>query len=150
MSALEENRREENIYSCETADADASPAHGSAPKADPKVDRDDVQEIWRHYRTHHPQAVAAIKSSRKEHKLIKQRLEDFGADDLKRAIDGYHRSPWHTGQNPTQKKYLSLELTLRDISPVQTGLEMLETASGNGAEPRNLVDYRRDGRDTEH
>lgn len=149
-SPLEENRREENIYSREATDADAPGEIESGSKPDPKTDRDDIQEVWSHYRAHHPQTVAVLRASRKEYKLIRQRLDDFGVDDLKRAIDGYHRSPWHTGGNPDRKKYLSLELMLRDIGHVTTGLEMLEQAtSGNGA-PRRLIDSLPGARDTEH
>jgi hypothetical protein len=93
---------------------------------DPKVARDDVNEVWQHYRTYHPRTTIRLKADRKEHRLIRARLSDFAVDDLRQAIDGYHGSDWHTGQNERGKKYLSLELMMRDISHVQAGIEMAE------------------------
>lgn len=132
----------------QTCEPDGSTLDGSTPKGNPKTNRDDIQEVWQHYRTHHPKSARVLRSGRKEHKLIKQRLEDFGADDLKAAIDGYHRSPWHTGQNDHNRQYLQLELILRDLGHVQAGLEMLEKFNGSAGQPRNLLDYRLDGDDT--
>ena len=70
--------------------------------------------------------------------MIRERLTDFPVDRLKLAIDGYHRSPWHTGQNKRQTKYLSLELMMRDIGHVQSGLEFAGTASDINNQPRRL------------
>lgn len=98
---------------------------------DPRSARDDVQEIWAHYRTHHPGTAKALKSNRKEYQLIKARLQDFDVDTLKQAIDGYHKSPFHTGQNDRGTKYLALTLIMRSISHVQAGVEML-SSNGKG------------------
>lgn len=134
--ALEENRREENKDIRQTRPnlknvkqpgaGPTSPAGAADLDVSPKVARDDVNEVWQHYRTHHPRAPAVLKASRKESRLIRQRLEDFAPDELKAAIDGYHRSPFHNGQNDRGAKYLSLELMMRDVSKVQAGLELLE------------------------
>jgi len=99
---------------------------------------DDIQEVWQHYRTHHPGTAKRLTSGRKEYQLIKARLEDFDADQLKASIDGFHKSPWHTGQNPDGKRYLSLALMMRDISHVQSGLEMLTARPSDNGRPRTL------------
>jgi hypothetical protein len=109
---------------------------------DPKSDKGpvdaSVDRVWQHYRVHHPKSPRELKSSRKEYRLIKQRLEDFDVETLQRSIDGYHRSPFHTGANDRGKRYLSLALILRDISHVQAGLEFAEPAGGGNGSKRLL------------
>ena len=91
---------------------------------------DAVRQIWNHYRTHHKSAAKVLRSGRKEYRLIKQRLADgYTVDDLKRCIDGYHKSPHHLGDNDRGTKYLSAELFFRDASHVQRGIEF---ADGSG------------------
>ena len=131
-SSLEENRIEENIlHTCrpnEPLNDRATTSGGPGAKAPAVADhlddgssparrRDDIQEVWSHYRTHHPRVAAELKSARPEYRLIRQRLEDYAVDDLKQAIDGYHRSPWHNGQNDRNRKYLSLELMPNHSKP---------------------------------
>jgi hypothetical protein len=100
--------------------------------------RDDIQEIWRHYRGHHPSAAKALKSDRKEYQLIRSRLEDFGVDQLKAAIDGYHRSSFHCGDNKDGKRYQGLTLIMRDVTHVQAGIEMLTAKPSDNGRPRTL------------
>lgn len=62
----------------------------------------------------------------KRRDLIDRRLgEGHRVEDLKAAIDGYSKSPWHLGQNPDGKKYLKLELMLRDAAHIEAGLDLL-------------------------
>lgn len=117
----------------------AAPAVPVQESTDPKVQRDDIQEIWQHYRTHHPGTAKILRSDRKEYTLIRARLQDYDVASLKAAIDGYHKSPFHTGQNDRGTKYLALTLIMRSISHVQTGLEMLQSKSNGGpGAPRRL------------
>ena len=103
------------------------------------TDSDLICEIWDHYRTHHKSAAKILKSGRKEYRLIKARLgEGYTIDDLKRAIDGYHRSPFHCGQNDRGTKYLTAALIFRDASHVQTGIELAGAVKSNGHQPRPL------------
>lgn len=106
----------------------------------PKAARDDIQEIWQHYRIHHPKTTKVLRSDRKEYRLIRAALQDFAIADVKSAIDGYHRSPFHCGQNDRNKRYLSLDLILRDISHIQTGLEMLQPGSNGGPQGKRMLD----------
>jgi hypothetical protein len=87
----------------------------------------DVLAVFAHYRTHHPRAFLTPKKNSKEWKLIRARMaEGYGAEDLKRAIDGNHVSPFHCGENERGAKYNSLELIVRDGGKVQTFIEALE------------------------
>lgn len=123
------------------ADAPALSANGNGQEKtidDPKIARDDIQEIWQHYRAHHPGTAKVLRSNRKEYELIRARLQDFDADTIRAAIDGYHRSPFHMGDNDRGKSYLSLTLILRDISHVQAGLEMTAKRLDVGPKTRIL------------
>jgi hypothetical protein len=117
MSALEEKRREEKRK--EKKHYVAYERH---------VEK--VKIVWSHYRTYHSKTPKELKPKRKEYRLLADRLDDFDGDvePLKQAIDGYHRSPFHLGQNERQKTYLSLELIMRDISHVQTGIEFVKSS----------------------
>ena len=85
----------------------------------------DIQTVWGAYREEHPSCTATLKSSRKEYKLIQARLRDgFSVSDLVAAVRGYHRSPFHNGLNDSGKKYLGLELMMRDAPHVEAGIEM--------------------------
>jgi hypothetical protein len=87
-----------------------------------------------HYCDLHPRA----KPGDKERRLIQARLKDgFTADDLIDAIDGNHRDPHCSGQNPTSnptgKKYHNLTLIMKDASKVQQYMEVpLHIAVGAG------------------
>ena len=87
-----------------------------------------IDDIWSWYKRHHSRA--GKKMGAKEAKLCRARLKDFSPDDIKLAIDGYHRSPYHCGQNDTGTKYQSLELILRDNGKVQRGIEFATEVDG--------------------
>lgn len=88
----------------------------------------DVMSVLAHYQRLHPLSKLTEKS--KEGRLIRDRLaEGYSAEDLCRAIDGYHRSPHHTGENDRRTKYLSLELFMRDSKHVQAGIEFLDRSA---------------------
>ena len=86
-----------------------------------------VQTVWGAYREFHPSCAGIIKSTRKEYRLILARMKDgFSVPDLIKAIHGYHRSPFHNGMNDSGKKYLGLELMVRDSPHVEAGIEMAD------------------------
>lgn len=86
-----------------------------------------ILEVFAHYRTYHPRAFPAPKRNSKEWKSIRARMaEGYGVDDLRRAIDGNHVSPFHCGENPGGTKYNALELIVRDGGKVQTFIEALD------------------------
>lgn len=84
---------------------------------------DDIRRVFDHYRTHHPRAMRNPQAESLEWRRIAARLvEGSTVDELCRAIDGYHRSPWHCGVNDTGAKYLDLALIMRDGTHVERGL----------------------------
>jgi len=86
-----------------------------------------AEVVVSHYRTHHPKA----RPGDRETKLIRQRLtEGYSPEDLCRAIDGYHRSRFHCGENDKGLKYLGLELIMRDSKHVTAGIELAEARAG--------------------
>ena len=67
----------------------------------------EVIEAW--IQLGHP----GCRMSEKRRKLVRDRLKDgYSTKDLVEAMQGLHRSRWHTGQNPGGKKYLSIERAL--------------------------------------
>jgi hypothetical protein len=87
-----------------------------------------VKQVFDHYRTYHPGYVPIPTSDHAQWKQISARLkEGYTVDDLKAAIDGCHRSPFHQGENDRGRKYDSLELIMRP-NKVQQFIEMPETA----------------------
>jgi hypothetical protein len=90
-----------------------------------------IEAVYAHWRTYHPRSYPLPRSSQKEWRQIVARLQEgYLADDLCQAIDGMHRSPWHLGENPGGKKYLSLELCLRTASQVEKFRELAEQPQG--------------------
>jgi 5-methylcytosine-specific restriction endonuclease McrA len=122
-----------------------SPSPSPSPKPSPKKPRapravsrsGGVDLVWAHYHKLHPRTLEACDD--KQARLVTARLkEGFTAEQLCQAIDGYHRSPFHCGENDHKKKYLALSLILRDASKVQAGLEMAE---GTAEKPPTLEEY---------
>jgi uncharacterized protein YdaU (DUF1376 family) len=84
----------------------------------------DIRAVFAHYRQWHPRAMVTPRPESKEWRSIAARLrEGATVEDLCKAIDGYHRDPWHCGENDRNKAYLDLSLIMRDGTHVQRGLE---------------------------
>lgn len=63
----------------------------------------------------------------RERKLISARLkEGFSVEDLKQAIDGNHKSDYHSGVNETGKKYHGIGLIFRNAEKVSGFIESAE------------------------
>lgn len=89
------------------------------------VTADNVLEVFAHWRKYHPRAFAKPHAKLKEWVKIRLRFEDgYTIAQLCRAIDGIHKSPWHNGENPSNTKYVSLELCMRDAKRVEQFLEI--------------------------
>lgn len=89
-----------------------------------------VRTVFDHYRVHHPRAFPRPRSESKEWKAILARMrEGYALADLCKAIDGYHVSPFHRGENESGTKYLDLALIVRDGTHVAKGIEL---AAGPG------------------
>lgn len=96
----------------------------------PKNDKpDEVAEVFAHWQQvmSHPKA----KLDAKRTKLIRSAIKNgYTAEDLKNAITGYTKSPWHMGQNPSGTRYDNLETLIRDAKQIDTGLKHLENNAG--------------------
>ena len=93
----------------------------------PKRRPDGTEEVWARYAELHPRA----KLGDKERRAIKARLKEGSTvADLCQAIDGYHRSPFHTGDNDRGTKYLDATLIFRDASHVAKGIELATAPAG--------------------
>lgn len=110
-----------------------TPAALTKTKARDLIQSPIVERVIEHYMSYHPRA----KPDEKERALIRKRLKEGRTeDDLKRAIDGCHVSPWHCGDNPGGNKYQSLELIVRDAKHVTTFLEKLDDHQRGVDRPR--------------
>lgn len=95
------------------------PSQGKAPSRG-----DQVLAVFAHYRRYHPRAFPHPNSRSAEWRKVLDRLnEGHTLEDLQAAIDGYHRNPWHLGQNDRGTKYLDLGLIVRDGAHVARGIE---------------------------
>lgn len=83
------------------------------------ADVETVFEYWK-LQCSHPRTVLDNKRKR----LIEARLKTFTVGDLKDAIDGCKRSPWHQGQNPARKIYDAIGLIFRDNEKVEEFIKM--------------------------
>lgn len=100
-----------------------------APDGPRNADR--IRDVISHYRLHHPRSHPNPSPSSREWKLISARLADgYSVADLKQAIDGCHRSPFHCGVNKDNRKYQALELIMRDSSKVSAFMELTHAADG--------------------
>ncbi len=88
-----------------------------------------VDRVIERYRHHHPRARPGDRERRK----ILDRLNDgFSVGDLRLAIDGCHKSPYHCGENDSGTLYQALELIVRDGDKVTKFLEIASQVNGNG------------------
>jgi len=100
-----------------------------------------VYAVFKHYREkhHHERRYRRPKDS-KAWPLVQARLRaGYTVAELCQAIDGYHKSPHHLGQNSAGTVYLDLELIMRDETHVDHGLEWAEnppTPATAGRDPR--------------
>lgn len=80
-----------------------------------------VDEVFGHYRKHHPRA----KLGEKNRRLIRARLkEGWSVEELRAAIDGFEADPFHRGENEQRKPYNTLALYMRDSDKVQAGVDL--------------------------
>jgi hypothetical protein len=95
------------------------------------TEADSVRKVFDHYRTHHKRAFPNPIRESKEWRLIAARLrEGNSVEYLCKSIDGYHRSPFHRGENTHHREYLALELIMRDGSHVEAGIGLAEQSGG--------------------
>lgn len=88
---------------------------------------DQIRAVFAHWQHYHKQAFPRVHGDLPEWRKIRDRLtkDKYTVAQLCRAIDGIHVSPWHTGENPGGKKYLHLDLCMRDSKHVDMFLEQM-------------------------
>jgi len=73
-----------------------------------------IYNIISHYQKYHPKAMRSTKKNSSIYKKIEGRLlEGYTYEEICRAIDGQHISPFHLGDNKHKTEYLQLELVVR-------------------------------------
>jgi len=87
----------------------------------------DVAAIVAEYQKLHPRSRPGPKELSKIHDRLS---EGFTVDDLKLAIRGCHKSPFHSGENDTGTKYQTLELIVRDSGKVSSFIELAGEVGG--------------------
>lgn len=123
-------------------DQDPDPEGDKDPGADTLTEKErrdsPVQRVVAHYRGLHPSS----RPGDKDRQRIRARLkEGYSVEDLIAAIDGQHASPWHQGRNKDRKKYLSLELAMRDSKHVQDFMEIWRGRGAGDAQDAGRMDF---------
>lgn len=86
-----------------------------------------VYVYWRD--KYHKRAAPEILPDSKTYGKIRDRLkEGYTVEQLKRAVDGIHHSPHHTGQNPQGAKYLGILVIFRDSDQVEKFISIMDEA----------------------
>lgn len=103
----------------------------TAGEGEAETERSKILAVFAAYREFHPRAHPKPLPTSKEWRQIKARLaEGYTVDDLKDAIRGCHKSPFHAGENDRGKAFQSLELIVRDASHVQSFIELASAPDG--------------------
>lgn len=90
--------------------------------------RDEIRSVLTYYRTLHPSCPEHINSASREWTLIAARMsEGYTPQQLHQAIDGCHRSPFHTGNNSDGARHVGLTTIFRDAANVQKFIELLNS-----------------------
>ena len=95
--------------------------------------------VYDHWRSYHQRSADRLDPGSAEYKRIRAALKTGRTvDDCCEAIDGYHRSPFHTGVNDKGQKYLGLGLIFRDSDHITKGIEMAgDPTLGSGLTEKN-------------
>jgi hypothetical protein len=99
-----------------------------SPEARPNgLPPDPADQIFAHWQTYHPTKHATTKRVDAIRKVLPEISNEGGAgpvETIKKAIDGYHISPFHLGENVEGKQWLDLTLICRGRDQVLAGLEL--------------------------
>lgn len=89
----------------------------------------EVKELWQFWLdTHYTGPYGkrpVLNHSRWE--ILKGAINVYGAEMARKAILGCYHSPWHSGMNPTGKKYNNLELIFKSDAQVKKLAKMAPT-----------------------
>lgn len=128
-----------------TPDSNAVPTPN--PRVEPEVESESstqttlipapVDEVLAHYVSVMKPRWSVAKAGDDVRKLVRDALKVATVDELKLAIDGCARSPYHMGTNPQRKRYNSL-------SHIMKARREAQMPNGNRIAPRTLreaIDY---------
>jgi hypothetical protein len=117
------------------------PTEADKPKARKPTRSDsasNVLAIFNHYhhKHHHPMRLQPDPKSKAGQAIAARLREGWSVAELCKAIDGFHLSPFHQGQNDKGTSYLGLKTLMRDREQVEKGIEMAENPpKPNGGRP---------------
>jgi hypothetical protein len=96
-----------------------------------------IYNIINHYQKYHPLSMRGVKKNSGIIKKIKARLDEgYKAEEICRAIDGQHISPFHLGENKTKTTYLQLELVVRSGQKIDQFLEIFDRPKTSTLKPK--------------
>ncbi len=91
----------------------------------PPVTEAKMQELFDYWKdTFNKRSSTVFDEARR--KKIGVALNNYSMEVCKQAIKGCSLSPWHNGQNPTNKKYNDLSLIFRNADKVEYFLDVYE------------------------
>jgi len=100
----------------------------------------EIQTVYTYWRKHHPKAKASLPSKDPAYRKVRDRLADgYTVEELQRAIDGCHHTPFNLGENDRGEKHLGLELICRDADHVTRFIENADNP------PKGKSNVRRNG-----
>jgi len=92
-----------------------------------------VSKVWDHYvATFWSGRGVSPKLSEQRRKLIAAVVAEYDVDVVLKAIEGCSLSEWHMGGNPSGKRYVSIELILRDPEHVERFSDLADSISSKG------------------
>lgn len=89
------------------------------------ITRGDVELVFFHWRQLWSKPAITQLSDKRARK-IKAALEIYGKANVIKALDGYHSSPFHQGDNERATVYDDIELHLRDPEHIERGIALAE------------------------
>lgn len=109
----------------------------------PSTPSDPVIEVFNHWVRVHKDGRRGPKAilTPKRRKLIEKAIDMYGVETCIMAIDGCKNSPWHQGENPSGKRYDSIELILRDAQKIESFCEWADNKTEQWDEKKSEVDW---------
>jgi hypothetical protein len=93
--------------------------------------------IINHYQKYHPKSMRSVKKNSGIYKKIEGRLiEGYSVEEICKAIDGQHASPFHLGENKSRTEYLQLELVVRSGQKVDMFMSIFDKPKESLVKPK--------------
>jgi len=92
------------------------------------VSPDAIKDVFAHWQTRTGKTRTKLTTERRTR--IRRMLSSFSAEQLKCAIDGIMKSPWHTGENPNGTRYIGIGNVFKDADQVERFIELAGDEGG--------------------